>query len=172
MGKIPDKLRKIIAENIRNCRLKKFPGRGGGKKCAEQFGVSPQQWSPWERGGRTPDEMRLEQIAAFFDVTVEFLRRDNSALKTDVKHTDKLTPPFPFPPGAPTPLSQTGILTSQPHLVGLDYFALFRWFYTSVFKDGLTDRDISELSREAFNRFLARNMERNNRSSEQERRQE
>lgn len=76
MGKIPSELRETIARNIRECRLQKFPGRGGGKKCAEAFGVSPQQWSPWERGMRTPDELRLAQIAEFFDVTVEDLRRD------------------------------------------------------------------------------------------------
>lgn len=77
MGKIPNELRETIARNIRDCRMKKFPGRGGGKKCAETFGVSPQQWSPWERGMRTPDELRLSQIAEFFGVTVEYLRRDN-----------------------------------------------------------------------------------------------
>lgn len=66
--------------------MKKFPGRGGGKKCAESFGVSPQQWSPWERGMRTPDELRLSQIADFFGVTVEFLRRDNSTRKPEPVH--------------------------------------------------------------------------------------
>lgn len=81
MGKIPNELREIIARNIRECRMKKFPGRGGGKKCAENFGVSPQQWSPWERGMRTPDELRLSQIAKFFGVTVEYMRRDNSVPK-------------------------------------------------------------------------------------------
>ena len=73
MGKIPNELREIIARNIKERRLNKFPGRGGGKKCAEAFGVSPQQWSPWERGTRTPDENRLSQIADFFDVSVEWL---------------------------------------------------------------------------------------------------
>lgn len=81
MGKIPSELRETIARNIRDCRMNKFPGRGGGKKCAESFGVSPQQWSPWERGMRTPDELRLSQIADFFGVTVEFLRRDNHVKK-------------------------------------------------------------------------------------------
>ncbi len=38
MGKIPEQLRQIIAANIRACRMKKFPGRGGGQKCAEAFG--------------------------------------------------------------------------------------------------------------------------------------
>ena len=83
MGKIPNELREAIARNIRDCRMKKYPGRGGGKKCAESFGVSPQQWSPWERGMRTPDELRLSQIAEFFGVTVEYLRRDNSVKKPD-----------------------------------------------------------------------------------------
>ncbi len=78
MGRISDELRHIIAENIRAERVKKYPGRGGAKKCAEDFGVSPQQWSPWERGMRTPDELRLRQIAEFFDVSVEHLRKDNS----------------------------------------------------------------------------------------------
>lgn len=85
MGKIPNELRETIARNIRECRLKKFPGRGGGKKCAEAFGVSPQQWSPWERGMRTPDELRLSQIASFFGVTVEFLRRDNNAIRENLE---------------------------------------------------------------------------------------
>ncbi len=77
MGAIPQELREIIAWNIRACRLRKFPGRGGGKQCAEAFGVSPQQWSPWERGMRTPDEIRLAQMAEFFGVTVEWMRRDH-----------------------------------------------------------------------------------------------
>lgn len=77
MGKIPNSLRENIARNIRECRLKNFPGRGGGKRCAEAFGVSPQQWSPWESGKRTPDELRLEQIANFFGTTVEWFRRDH-----------------------------------------------------------------------------------------------
>ena len=78
MGKIPDELRSTIATNIRACRMKQFPGRGGSKKCAEKFGVSPQQWSPWERGKRTPDEQRLSKIAKFFGVTVAYLREDHS----------------------------------------------------------------------------------------------
>lgn len=78
MGKIPQELRKNIASNIRECRKKKFPGRGGAKTCAQAFGVSPQQWSPWETGKRVPDEARLTRLAEFFDVSVEYLRRDNS----------------------------------------------------------------------------------------------
>ncbi len=77
MGKMPDALRETIARNIRDCRMNKYPGRGGGKRCAESFGVSPQQWSPWESGKRTPDELRLEQIANFFGATVEWFRRDH-----------------------------------------------------------------------------------------------
>ena len=78
MGKIPEQLRQVIVANIRACRVEKYPGRGGGKRCAEAFGVSPQQWSLWACGLRTPDELRLSQIADFFGVTVEHMRRDHS----------------------------------------------------------------------------------------------
>ncbi len=84
MSRIPQSLRATIARNIRECRREKFPGRGGSKKCAEKFSlysgknISPQQWSPWESGRRTPNEEYLQQIAAFFEKTVEYMLRDNS----------------------------------------------------------------------------------------------
>ncbi len=89
MGKIPNELREIIAHNIRTYRIKKFPLHGGSKLCAEAFGVSQQQWSPWENGRRTPDELRLEKIAEFFGVTVDDLRKDNrpKAKETTPPHT-------------------------------------------------------------------------------------
>ncbi len=96
MGRIPDELRQIIAANIRAERMKKYPGRGGGKKCAEAFGVSPQQWSPWERGMRTPDELRLSQIAEFFGVTVDYMRHDHSV-------PPNVTPPHPSGTRYPEP---------------------------------------------------------------------
>jgi transcriptional regulator with XRE-family HTH domain len=64
----PQELRAIIAANIREMRMKKFPGRGGAKKCALSYGVSPQQWSPWERGTRTPGEAHMHRLSAFFQV--------------------------------------------------------------------------------------------------------
>ena len=76
-------LRETIARNIRECRLERFPGRGGSKKCAAEFSVyigqniSPQQWSPWERGKRMPKERHLQQIAAFFGKTIEYMYCDN-----------------------------------------------------------------------------------------------
>ncbi len=79
MGRIPEELRRIIAANIRAERVRNYPGRGGGKRCAEAFGVSPQQWSPWERGARTPDELRLSEIAEFFGVTVDHMRHEHPA---------------------------------------------------------------------------------------------
>lgn len=72
MKKIPGDMRDIIGENIRALRTKSFPGHGGSKKCAAAFGVSQQQWSPWERGARTPDGIRLEEMAEFFNVPVEY----------------------------------------------------------------------------------------------------
>ena len=78
MGKVPVNLRKNIATNIRNCRKSNYPLWGGSKKCAEDFGVSPQQWSQWERGTHMPDEYRMMEIADFFGVSTAYLRRDNS----------------------------------------------------------------------------------------------
>lgn len=67
-------LRLIVGENIRHCRENDFPGKGGMSKCAGQFGVSIQQWSPWELGKRLPKDERLEKIAEFFGKTVAWLR--------------------------------------------------------------------------------------------------
>ncbi len=76
MGKIPAEVREAIGRNIRAERLKKYGNRRGtSKQCAKDFDVSPQQWSPWERGMRTPDEIRMKDIAKFFGVNVEYLRR-------------------------------------------------------------------------------------------------
>lgn len=122
MGKIPTELRAAIAQNIRTCNAALYPGRGGRQKAAEDFGVSPQQWSPWCRGLRTPDELRLQQIGDFFAVTVEWLRRDNAAClptmldvlpgadysnKRDKWHEilerEREQPRFPRPPSPETP---------------------------------------------------------------------
>ncbi len=95
MGKIPQELREVIARNIRECRQKKHPGRGGGKRCAEEFGVSPQQWSPWERGMRTPDEKRMGELAEFFGVTVSFLREDHTKPLLEKQNQDTVNIPPP-----------------------------------------------------------------------------
>ncbi|MDR1611614.1 MAG: helix-turn-helix domain-containing protein [Planctomycetota bacterium] len=87
MRQIPEELRQTIAENIRYWRHRKYPGKGGSKKCADAFGVSQQQWSPWERGTRTPGEIRLRQIARFFDTTVEWLL-ERHAFDKDGELTD------------------------------------------------------------------------------------
>jgi len=105
MRKIPLELKETIARNIRECRKEKFPGRGGGKKCAAAFGVSPQQWSPWERGKRTPDESRIQQMADFFGVTVEYLRRDSSS-GPDVAPENEL-------PGSNAHMQKYGLLGSD-----------------------------------------------------------
>ncbi|MCC8166929.1 MAG: helix-turn-helix domain-containing protein [Planctomycetes bacterium] len=92
MAKIPQELRTIIANNIRLCRMRAFPGHGGAKKCAEAIGVSPQQWSPWERGFHTPDEMRLKQIADFFNVSVEYMRQSHT-LEEVLNPFTRISPP-------------------------------------------------------------------------------
>lgn len=78
MGKIPTELRQAIARNIRACRIRKFPGRGGATRCAEKLAVPLSQWSQWEKGVYTPNDPRMRQIAEFFDVTVDFLKHDPS----------------------------------------------------------------------------------------------
>ena len=93
-NRIPIPLRAIIARNIRRCRFQKFGGRGGSKLCAEAFGVTLQQWSPWERGRRTPSESRLAKMAEFFGVTVEWMCRENG--------------PLPGPQGLPSPSPDFG----------------------------------------------------------------
>ena len=76
MGRLTREEKEIIAYNISEQRKQKYPGHGGGKKCAEEFGVPAQQWSPWESGSRTPDDSRLTQIADFFKITVTDLRQE------------------------------------------------------------------------------------------------
>lgn len=92
MGKVPVVLRKNIAVNIKKCRCEKFPEWGGAKKCAEAFGVTPQQWSQWERGAHMPDEFRMIRLAGFFGVSTEWLRRDNRSGMTVARLSDKPNP--------------------------------------------------------------------------------
>ncbi len=83
MSKIPNELRTTIAHNIRACRLRQFDGKGAAMQCAAAYSefsgkkVSPAQWSMWERGKRSPTEERLVHIAAFFSVTVDYLRQNH-----------------------------------------------------------------------------------------------
>lgn len=93
MGKIPIELKQVVAHNIRTCRMKTYPGRGGATKCAKAFGVSPQQWSPWERAIRTPDESCLSRIARFFNVTDEWMKQDHRPPEI----TQNSTPTNPAP---------------------------------------------------------------------------
>lgn len=75
MKRVPEDLRLTIAANLRYCRERRFPGKGGSRQCAEALGVTQQQWSPWELGKRMPNENRLVEIAQFFGTTVEWLRQ-------------------------------------------------------------------------------------------------
>lgn len=77
MARITNSIRRIVSSNIRALQKKKYPERGGGQRCAADFGVSPQQWSPWSTGKRMPDESRMEELADFFGVTVAWLREDH-----------------------------------------------------------------------------------------------
>jgi transcriptional regulator with XRE-family HTH domain len=82
----------IIAANIRRLKERKFPGRGGSKKCADALGVTPQQWSPWEIGTRGPDEKTLKAIARLFGVAVDDLLRELESAPTAVPVTVSAAP--------------------------------------------------------------------------------
>ncbi len=69
-------LRLLIAWRIRQLRKSKFPGRGGGGRCAAAYNVSGQQWSSWETGFRTPDDERLANMAKFFGVKPAILKTE------------------------------------------------------------------------------------------------
>lgn len=137
MGKIPEELKAAIACNIKAERIRKFGSqRGTSKKCAEEFKVSQQQWSPWEKGMRTPDETRLKEIAIFFGVDVEYLRRSEeqhpisydqwrNGVRTVVFEPTNVTPAvepsLPPPPesdtqsccGNETPVDPAGVVLRQ-----------------------------------------------------------
>ena len=99
---------------MRQERLKKY-GRlhGTAKICAEEFGVSPQQWSPWECGQRTPDELRMEEIAAFFGVTVAYLRRPKQQFEfTFAQFAENAAASATLPPEEPSLPTQQRSLTA------------------------------------------------------------
>lgn len=56
---------------LKKLREKKHPGRGGASICAEEFGVSRQQWYDWESGKRKPGARNLLKLAAYFNVPIE-----------------------------------------------------------------------------------------------------
>lgn len=66
-------LRGIIAWRITEGRNRVFPGRGGQGRCAREFGVSPQQWSQYESGHRTPEDQNLAEIAKHLKTTAKAL---------------------------------------------------------------------------------------------------
>lgn len=132
MSKIPQELRQNIANNIRACRIRKFPGRGGARRCAEAFGVLPQQWSPWETGKRMPDESRLLRLADFFGVTVEYLRRDNSVIA--------FLPPMHRPSIAVGAVAKPQREMPKAEKPGSmeSFYQLFEWFFSTLLNEGLT----------------------------------
>ncbi len=130
-GRIPYALRLTIAKNIRYCRMQKFPGRGGEKRCAEAFGVHLQQWCQWERAARMPEETRLAQIAQFFDVTVEWMRSGHheSADNSDVSYHDIFGEVLGVPPLAQWEIPPPGSPAS--------FYWLARDFCRTVGKHGV-----------------------------------
>ncbi len=96
MAKIPAELRTTIARNITKLRMLKYPGRGGAKRCALDFGALPQQWSRWERGHTTPSESRMVEIATFFGTDVASLRQNRRSEPPEESCPKLKTPTYPF----------------------------------------------------------------------------
>lgn len=71
------RMKKIVGENIKSLRERKFPGHGGQKQCSEEFGVLPQQWSQWEAGKRLPNEKSMGKIAELFGVEMGYMYKKN-----------------------------------------------------------------------------------------------
>jgi len=61
----------IISYHIKELREAKYPGRGGGAKCAEAMGVPIPQYYHWENATRTPRLKNLDKIAQFFEKPIE-----------------------------------------------------------------------------------------------------
>lgn len=88
---VANKLKSIISKNIKKCRLKAFPGHGGGRRCAAAFGVTPSQWSHWENNRRIPDEYIRSQLAVFFGIPEsEFVKPSFAADTVAVKESPPL----------------------------------------------------------------------------------
>ncbi len=67
----------IVSDNLKRLREKMYPGHGGKKQVADAMRLKIQQWSPWEKGQRIPSDIRLEKIAAFFSVSVDYIWTDH-----------------------------------------------------------------------------------------------
>jgi transcriptional regulator with XRE-family HTH domain len=61
----------IISYHIRELRETKYPGRGGGQKCADAMGVPRPQYYHWENATRTPRLKNLDKVAEFFGKPIE-----------------------------------------------------------------------------------------------------
>ncbi len=64
---------KRLAENIRSCRDKQFPERGGNNRLAKAIGVSPQMLSQWVNGARMPPIEKLQALANVFGLSIQAL---------------------------------------------------------------------------------------------------
>lgn len=73
-GKKDKTLGEAIRCAITRLREERYPGHGGKKKCAEDFGIHPQMWRDWENGHRTPGSAYQKKLSEFFGVSLAQLR--------------------------------------------------------------------------------------------------
>lgn len=75
-----------ISNAMKKYREKLYPGHGGKKKCAEDFGVNAQLWRDWESGHTIPSAKNQKKIADFFGITLAELRGEDSVSDLSALH--------------------------------------------------------------------------------------
>lgn len=86
----------ILADKITN--LRKRAGWSQ-EELAHQLGVSRQAVSKWESGASIPDLDKILRLSQLFEVSTDYLLRDD--LELDLPQAESELPPAPEPPQAP-----------------------------------------------------------------------
>lgn len=85
-----ENLAKTMGCIIKKFREKLFPGHGGKKKCAEQFGINAQMWGDWEGGRKLPGDANQKKLAVFFDISMAELRGEVTIINPTEMELDQL----------------------------------------------------------------------------------
>lgn len=73
MGDFSAKQRRKLGQTIRDHKEKKFPGRGGGNRLAQELGIRPQLLSQWIGGVKEPTMLQLYALAKAFGISIQEL---------------------------------------------------------------------------------------------------
>jgi transcriptional regulator with XRE-family HTH domain len=67
--KLPVRNKEVLIKKIHHYKKKRFPGKGGGTRLAEEIGVPPSTVSGWLNGSRTPTFGQIYLLAKAFAVS-------------------------------------------------------------------------------------------------------